>query len=626
MSTTQTDIRLTLDTYVAFDRLELGGAVILEPEENASLTESVTLRIAGAFDGRLHWLGTVPLRKSETPGEWRFILPLVSLPAGYHRVGLAPDGYRAPSDTVPLVVVGQRSSATLTKAQTGGEGRYLRRVEEVVDHLLVHQSAPLGGQASGPSMITTGDRSCMSYRSLGSKVNGRYNTYWFPEQPMELQPTRLDLDSWSFLDRLAALTGEPRYAQLVDAMADAVAQHGFDTASGLGYFGEEADLDVIELTPRSMGSYDKGKFKPLISASCPTLPLDRLWGHAPQQMARMCRSMFQGLISDPGSMDYNRFCWYGFSDADETPATPQSSSHLAFDATGTRMIHWWSASYARAGDRQCLAWAQRMADKWQAVQHAESGLIPNFFGGRPDLQGEMPPCDWCETRGAAASAAALIDAVNELRDAPAAANLVAQLRQMAVRLANGLARFAYDPQRQVFRETLHLDGRPYEATSRYTFRTQEEKNAAVREDPSLSQVSVYDGCGFYEPGLYASRTTGSNVPLKLAEVAAYTGDQPLIERVGAIAADAVAASRQLTAPFNSQEQFTFAATGNYVRMLLHLHGLTGERHYLNNACEMADAELVRLDQLTCPDWWRLRERGYLLEALLALHVQCQAAD
>ena len=49
---------------------------------------------------------------------------------------------------------------------------------------------------------------------------------------------------------------------------------------------------------------------------------------------------------------------------------------------------------------KCLAWAQKMADRWQAVQHAQTGHIPFHFGS--SLL-KLPPDPTSAPRGAALS-------------------------------------------------------------------------------------------------------------------------------------------------------------------------------------------------------------------------------
>jgi hypothetical protein len=265
-----------------------------------------------------------------------------------------------------------------------------------------------------------------------------------------------------------------------------------------------------------------------------------------------------------------------------------------------------------------------MADKWQAVMHPDTGLVPNFFGSAGWQPGaDQLPGEWVCSRGASLTATAWLEAAAELARRSGGEELRERLTGMGLRLARGVAARVYDAGRRVFREHLHLDGRAYEQTARYCFATQQEKDAAVAGDPEMAQVKVYDGAGFYRPPNYFERCAGSNIPFDLGRAAAMTGDTELVERVSAFAADAVEASRELSGPLTPEGRWTFRATGWYVKMCVLLHRATGDGAFLDRARELADRELVALRQPTSPGWWHMRERSTLLDAMLELHAALQ---
>ena len=233
---------------------------------------------------------------------------------------------------------------------------------------------------------------------------------------------------------------------------------------------------------------------------------------------------------------------------------------------------------------------------------------------------DQMPGKWAETRGSALTAVSWLEASHELSARPGAEPLRARLADMALRLARGVADHVYDAEQHRFREHLCFDGKPYEDTARYCFRTQAEKDAAVRKDPRMAQVIVYDGAGFYRNPNYYEQCVGSSIPFHLTQVAAATGDAALLEHAARFAADAVEEARQLDGPFTPEGRWTFRATGWHITMCLLLHRATGDGKYLNWAAELAEREIDALRQVTCPHWWRLRERSTFLDALLELHA------
>ncbi|HRK34789.1 MAG TPA: hypothetical protein PLJ47_09355, partial [Candidatus Hydrogenedentes bacterium] len=498
---------------------------------------------------------------------------------------------------------------------------YLTFVSDAIRLMSVQQSARLGNEAGAPLFFTVTRPVYRSYRSIGFKRDdGTFENYWFPEAPMDHHPVVVDFELWTLLDRLSAQTGEEQYRAWVDDMANAFAKVGFSEQNGLAYFGEESGLDVTNIKPISTkhGVSDP-QFKPKNSGNDARLPMDRLWRHAPDRMLRMNRAMFYGLVTDPGSMDFNRYCHYHWNDADKKHVLERNPAHCAFESVAARMIHWWAAAYARSGAVECLDYAQRMTDKWRAVQHPESGLMPNFFGAVASQPGApMPPGEWAECRNASAAAVSFLDAAAELEAREDGASLKRQLTEMAEKLALGVARYSYDPATRVFREHLQLDGQPYNATARYAFRTQEEKDEAVKRDPILAEVTVYSGTGLYRNPSYWEHCAGTSIVYELAQVARLTKNAELIDRTARIIEDALDESSSQQDAFTDEGTWTFRASGQYAKACVALFRATGDRVYLEKAKKFADREIARLERVAYPEWWRMPERATLLDALLAI--------
>lgn len=603
--------RITLDRYFAFDRGEIHGSIAAEPDAGPVKRYDVRV-ISLARDERVQDVA-VAVQDSNGEAGSPFTISTARLAGGYYRVetdGAAP---------VHFVLHEEQNAAS---TGTGDPDRFLRFVVQTVDRMIECQSANLGGGPNGARFITVCNASQKSYRSIGSREGTKFLTYWFPELPFEYETVRSNMECWPVLDRLSELTGSPKYADLVSGMADAFARHGFDGRTGLGYLGEEADFDLVRIRGMGSGAYIDPKFKPGNSGSCPGMPLGRLWAHAPQQMAKMFKAMFYGLITDPEKMDYNRFTPLDFDFEQKKTNLGRHSWHLAFSSAGARMIHWWSSAFAQTGDVEYLDWGQRMADKWIAVQHPESGLVPEHFGGRAGESAEMPPALFCNSRDSSISSVAYIQAAAELERRPEGRKLAEQLRGMSLRLARGIARHAYDPARRRFREYMHLDGRPYDQIARYCFPTEQDKREAVQHDPQLEQVAVFDGVGLYRDEPYWSHVAGTEMPEHIARVGVETRDPELIEAARKIAEDALAEAAKLTSEFTANHCWTFRGSAEYIKVLLHLHAFTGETIHLDRARDLADQELHRLSKVKYPEWWRLRERTDLLDALLRLHAAC----
>ena len=493
---------------------------------------------------------------------------------------------------------------------------YLDFAKQGVQTLIDRQSARAGGESDGALCITVTKQSSKTYRMIGGRHGDTWRTYLSEEQPMELEPYRLDFNAWPVLDLLSEVTGDAQYRRLADGMASAFGQHGFDPASGLGYLGVQAEFDVIRLQPAPVGSYTEATLKPGVN-----IPIDRLWAAAPEQMGRMFKAAYYGLITRPEDMSYNRYCSYGFDDKAKKPSTAFNSVHVAFTLTGAILIHWWGHLFARTGDLECLGWAQAMAAKWLAVQHPESGLIPAWFGsdqsGEP-VQPPRPHVNPWETL----TVIAFLKGETELRKRPEGAGLADQVGGMARRLLRGMAKYGYDPNERIFPQWLHLDGRLREEVVWYCFRTQAQKDEAVKRDPIMKDVDVYAGSGFYMGGPGA---VGANnhFPYDIALGSQMTGDGEALSAARKYADDLMEEAGKLTGPLNAKGQWTYPASASYIKTLLILHGITKERGYLDRAKKLADMELAFLSRPVAgePEWWRLPFRDGLLEALLLLHQE-----
>ncbi|HJN18743.1 MAG TPA: hypothetical protein QGH10_24785, partial [Armatimonadota bacterium] len=493
------------------------------------------------------------------PETTEFELPVGQFPGGYFALRVssgADDDWRHAA----LLAIGRPRPIT---ASADAPDPYLDFVGQTIDAMLKYQTARLD-DADVQLFLTVSRPVSRSYRSLGHrKPDGTHQTYWFPETPLDHQPFLADLDLWPLLREFATLTGRADLGQLVDDMAATFVKHGFDARSGLGYLGEEAGFDVLNAGCASTKVNSPPHFKPRNSGALPGLPLDDLWRHGPEQMQRMFRAMYYGLVTDAESMDYNRFCEYGFSDADRRPAMVRNAGHCAFETAGARMIHWWGSCYGETGDADCLGWAEQMIDKWAAIQHPESGLVPNFFGAVGwQENAPMPPGDWAETRGVAMMASALVEGAREFSRRRGGEALAGKLQTMARRLAMGLAQHCYDADSGIFIEHLHLDGRRYERTARYCFRTSQERETAIRHDPQLAQVPVYTGAGFYRPRTYWEHSAGVGTPVHVAGVADALGDVELADLLRPWAADVAAASRREARPFTSEGAWTWRGSAH----------------------------------------------------------------
>ena len=638
-------LRVDLETYYIFNqRAELKGTVAITDAKRiakflpvqggdaALLLEVVNL--SGKDD---RWQTTLVLAADSPSKKLFFTIPISQVGKGYNRVWVSlksadknesrPESpahyaYRSLRPVVDFAVLEKKPSRPGSPFDGDVRKRYLDFVETTVSKLIREQSCRLGGADDGVPFITVTGKVRRARRSIGVRLGNTYQSVLVGGQAPEFfEPFRLDLEAWPILDLLSECTGDPKYARMVADMAESFAAHGFDERSGLGYLGEETAFDVIRRKPISNRELNSPTFKPGNTGNDPDLPLDRLWKHAPHETARMFRSAFYGLITDQARMDYNRFCHYNFDDSIKEPAMKQQGHYLGFSSAGSRLIQWWGSAFAETGDEDFLHWARKMADKWKAVQQPESGLVPYYFGGNRSGGSDMPPAPFAGIRDGSTCALALAKAAREFDRRPEGRALADQISGMGIRLARGTAQFCYDEETGRFRDFVNLDGTPRSSTtSRYVFRTQREKDEAVKHDPKMREVPVVGGQSFYLAGPYSRYSTGTVLPLQLATVARLTNDSDLLARTALFAERIMNEFEQVTAAFTAEGKWTFYATGHYIKTMLQLYEATRDGRYLQRARTLADRELDHLDEIVYPEWWRTRERNAFLEGLLRLHL------
>ena len=500
--------------------------------------------------------------------------------------------------------------------------RYLDFVLDTVDTLWEQQSMRISGNPypSSPLCLTITSLTNRGYLSMGASTGTSLPAYWFPEKTPDERATRMDLCIWRVLEKLTSITGDPSHAAAVRGFADTFSVYGFDPRSGLAYWGQEAEFDVVLLGPGTNWGRWGPRYKP-----ADDVPREIMWRHAPEKMARMSRAAYYGLITDAERMDYNRFCPYGFDDSAGALSMEWDAGHRAFATTGAWLIEDWVDHHCRTGDAETLDWARRMTAKWAAVQNPETGLLSHFFGSAGPEQTTMAAQPYCDV-GDSYTGATLLRTGVRLAAQGGDAALAEQLQDMGQRLLTGLARFAYDDRSGLFHHWLRLaDGAESVETLCYHFRTQEQKDHYVRTNPHLEDVEVFEGFGFYRGGV-GSDGTFLPLPLHTARAAALTGDPCLLERAVFFADRIMEAAGDLDGPFNSEGQWTYDATASYIQVMLILCELTGEGQYLERARTLADRELNALARPPgehLPEWWRMPYRNSLLDVLLELHVATQ---
>lgn len=516
------------------------------------------------------------------------------------------------------------SGCTSLQSPPPDERPYLDFVRNTVDrHILSNQTARLGGQPDGTLFVTLSRKPERAWTSLGMWDRDHYQLYPIPEVRIERAPVNADLDAWPLLDRLSRLTGDPRYARLTDAMAAAFGRWGFDPASGLLLAGNQSLFDVVARKPVGPRSANETpEFKPV------AFPIwDRLWAVAPDAMLRFSHAAYYGLVTRPATMDYNRFCEYGFDDWQRRHVTPFNPQHRGFVYSGAMLIHYWLMAYTRAGDTQCLAWAQAMAAKWAALQHPQSGLLPHFVGAVQTDDPAQSPAPYANVLDVQ-SAVLFLEAADMLTNHPEMRALATQLDTLGRRSLLGLCRTAYDTNHRLWVDWIALDGSPYTGDPQYGFRSEAEKAEALKRDPRVAAVGVYPGIGAYASQAFLLQAFGGP-PDCVMRGAALTRDPELLALARRVALLVRKEARARTDARNALGQWGFPATGQYVNGLLDLYAATGDGWYRERARELADIELRLLalapDTSATPDtdpgatdWWRLMTRSRFLNALLRL--------
>ena len=494
---------------------------------------------------------------------------------------------------------------------------YIDFVRDAVRTLLEKQSARLAGASYGPRCITVTGSVNRRYRSLGARRGESFYTIVFDDRLPQPSPTTMDFGIWPTLDELTELTGDSEYHQLVEDMADAFVDYGFDPRSGLAYFGAMTHFDVVRLGPSPyLGSGAPGfKFTS-------DLPFEILWAKAPEKMDRMFKAFFWGMITRPETMDFNRYCYYGFDDRKREHVLPYSPGHVAFVGAAAWMIEAWAFHYAKTGDEDSLVHAAAMTDKWQALQDPDTGLVPHFLGSKKEGEDSMTAQTYCNV-GDSGTAGTLLRAAELLRSRQQAASLSERLSEMGGRLISGIARFGRDPERCIFYNWLRVpDGQPHTESYTYHFHSQEQREYWVQRDATLADVAVHAGSDYYGAGP-SSWACGVPVPLRTAQAAEMTGDAFLLARARFFADGIMDAAAALSGPRNAEGQWTFPASASYVLTMLHLHRLTGDADYVERARRLADMEIEFLSEPLpegVAEWWRMPFRNQFLAALLALAV------
>ncbi|NQT93982.1 MAG: hypothetical protein HQ559_14570, partial [Lentisphaerae bacterium] len=433
--------------------------------------------------------------------------------------------------------------------------------------------------------------------------------------PFEFHARRVDIEIWSIFEELTRQGAGSEYREMADAMIKTFVSRGFDRVSGLGFFATECDFDVVSLLPRATKSTPWIRFKPTAIGMWADQSMEQLWRLAPEQMTLMSAGSFRGLVSNPDNFDFNRYCGYGYPTGHRRPSLKPDTWHLGFPSAAFSLVRMWGAAFARTGHPKFRIWSERMIQKWSAVQHPESGLLPgSFYKAVPQV-----PEKSARSRDGALSASILVRAAGEFEKRPEGRELAAKMNEMAVRIALGTIKHTYDAGKRTFSGFVMLDGKPQKGSEWYTFRTREEKDAAVRKDPKMRQVPLYDGIGFYENGGYWRQCAGTYILPRSTFVAVRTGDKALLLQSAKLLEVAVEEFRKQTGAFTSQNKWTFSATGVYVQALCRLYEATGDARFLAWATELASGEIDRLEAVEYPHWWRLSERTDLLSGLLMLH-------
>ena len=302
-------IQLSLENYQIFDdRPTLDGMVGIKwPDDFARLPAGdyrFVVTVSDQFSGNVLWHRSIPFNPAAPQESYAFSIPLASVGRGYKCTAVdvldADDASLDIGDLLPdRPFYGYRkvlfcvSCASLYGGTATGD--YVQFVREIAERLIDHQSAHPGHDPAEPLCICCPAETRKTYHSMGSThPDGTVGIYHFPEHGLEVSPYRMDCSVWPLFEQLSSLTGDDRYARMVGGMIDVFTRRGFDDRTGLGYFGEECDFDIIDHCAAARGSYFLPKYKGGNTGALPDGPLSYGWNACPEKMLRMARSIYQG--------------------------------------------------------------------------------------------------------------------------------------------------------------------------------------------------------------------------------------------------------------------------------------------------------------------------------------------
>jgi hypothetical protein len=314
--------------------------------------------------------------------------------------------------------------------------KYLDAAKSAVETLLEKQSVRAGGVGDGARVITVTRIFWSRLRTVGAVRGEQVLSYDHHGIPMDERATRMDFACWNVLERLSEVTGDARYRALVQDMARVFTAYGYEKSSGLGYLGEEGNFDAESLSLVNVYLQDS-QFKPLSGT-----PLKALWEAGPEQTARMIRSAYLGLITRPSDMSYNRRCLYGFDDKPGKHPNAFNSHYSAFAMTGAFLMEWWGFLFGKTGEKNCQAWAQAMARKWEAVQQPKTGLMPSWFCNDFNDRDVQPPVDYCNYWDTI-TGIGFLKAAAVWRSRREGAELADRLEKMGRGVMQGFARYGF---------------------------------------------------------------------------------------------------------------------------------------------------------------------------------------
>ena len=496
---------------------------------------------------------------------------------------------------------------------------YLDFAEATVRELSEHQSRRFAHAPNGELCFTISGPVFRTYHSLGERRGKSFQIYVFEECRPAGVPTGMDLTIWPLLDELATLTRDSTYGELVEGMVGIFADYGFDPRSGLPYWGVECELDVACPGAKPTRGAAEARFK-----FGPDLPYERLWERAPEKLARGLRSSYYGLVTRPETMDFNRFCYYGFDDRNRSPSLGYNPFHVAFASAAMWAVEGWLFLASTTGDGEALGWAKAMLDKWENHQSPDTGLIPHFLGAKKEGETSQTAQPYANQQDAHI-AVDLLKVASRLTAERVGDDVLSQLERIALRLIRGIATHAYDADRRVFNNWLHVEtGVVHTAAYVYHFHSQEQKQQWQRIDPAVSEVAVCPG-----PAVFGSKapsfTCTDSVISSLAKAVDYSSDAELASMLKEYARLVMVRRQEFDGCVNEKGHWTFPATGAYIRAMLSLAWHTGDRSYVDNARLLADREIAGLttfqadpEQQATTDWWRMPGRNDFLRSLLLL--------